>query len=791
MAKARIFKEEWIERFGNWLGKKTDGQAWCKVCCVPLTIKDMGVTAITQHIKTAKHKNNMEKTTQPTLGQFLVKTEAPEPSTSQDVWSLKELTSRAEIIAAMFFCAGNTPFATADGLVPGYQHMLPDSTIAKNMTLGSNKMSYLIAHGLGPFFSAQTVGEINKSKAFFTLHFDETMNAQVKKQMDVLVRFWCEGKGEVQVRYLSSIMFGHAKAVDVVQELMGILEKNAIPLKLLLSLGMDGPNVNKSIKGKIDKLKKEKGLATLVMCPPSCLIHTCHNSFVKGMKEFGLESEELATQIFYFFKRSPTRRHDLIDIQEALGLDEKMAMRHLPSRWLTLVPTLERIIEMKEPLVVMLKDLVKSDKDVAQDKESKVQVMVRSLQSRKVEAQMEFLVGVKPLFDDFIVWFQKEEPMIHKLYPACEKLLKVAMSRMLKSDVYNSVEGRNLLYIDLDDVSLYLGDKEFVMVQGKRVQEALEKLTDGQKRFILGMRSFYRAAIKELQKKMPLDSELLSALTFLDPQNQKSSKSLLHCKVVAQAMPSMKGQDDTKIGDEWVRFQQVDISEEDLKKRVDHFWRSIFEKGDACGDAFQVLPKLVKCALSLSHSNADVERSLSVSKRVLTKEKTAMNTATLNGIRHVKAAITHHGDVTKVPVTRDLLKAAQGAYALYATKLAEEREQKMLKGKEAAQKEEREARKRQAVGRYTQVMEELQELNNEAGKIKEQLAMTIDSVKKETANISAAKGNQMQIAAAAHQLEFWAKQQADLSAKLDEVDKKRKEKEEEKDAMTKVKKSKH
>ena len=43
----------------------------------------------------------------------------------------------------------------------------------------------------------------------------------------------------------------------------------------------------------------------------------------------------------------------------------------------------------------------------------------------------------------------------------------------------------------------------------------------------------------------------------------------------------------------------------------------------------------------------------------------------------------------------------------------------MSKGKEASHKDDMAARKRQAVGMYTQVMEELQELNNEAGKIKE------------------------------------------------------------------------
>ena len=61
------------------------------------------------------------------------------------------------------------------------------------------------------------------------------------------------------------------------------LKKLGVPIKLMVSLGMDGPNVNKSIRDKLNDIKKEKGLPKLVMCPPSCLIHVCHNSFKKGL----------------------------------------------------------------------------------------------------------------------------------------------------------------------------------------------------------------------------------------------------------------------------------------------------------------------------------------------------------------------------------------------------------------------------------------------------------------------------------------------------------------------------
>ena len=145
----------------------------------------------------------------------------------------------------------------------------------------------------------------------------------------------------VKVTYLTSIMFGHAKVPDVVAEILKSLEKLAIPLKLMLSLGMDGPNVNKSILNKLNAIKKEKGYQQLVICPQSCLIHVCQNSFKKGLSKYGYNAEELCLGLYYFFKRSSCRRQDLFEIEESLGLEELILLCHVQSCWLSLIPALE------------------------------------------------------------------------------------------------------------------------------------------------------------------------------------------------------------------------------------------------------------------------------------------------------------------------------------------------------------------------------------------------------------------------------------------------------------------
>ena len=88
----------------------------------------------------------------------------------------------------------------------------------------------------------------------------------------------------------------------------------------------------------------------------------------------------------------------------------------------------------------------------------KWQVYDNQEKSKDVAIQVEFLISIKPIFDNFMTKFQAEEPMIHLLYSNCEKLLKVAMGRLMKSEVYIDINGKNLQNVDVDDVGMQLED---------------------------------------------------------------------------------------------------------------------------------------------------------------------------------------------------------------------------------------------------------------------------------------------------------------------------------------------
>ena len=157
-------------------------------------------------------------------------------------------------------------------------------------------------------------------------------------------------------------MFGHARAEDVVKEILCVLDKLAIPLRLMLSLGMDWPNVNKSIMHKMNQVKKEKGYQTLVKFPPSCSIHIFHNSFPESYGSVWIQWWGIMPNFYNFFRRSSCRQKNSA-IEETLGLEELIVLHHVQSQWLSIFPTSQCLVTIKDAVKkLLLEDMLKNDR---------------------------------------------------------------------------------------------------------------------------------------------------------------------------------------------------------------------------------------------------------------------------------------------------------------------------------------------------------------------------------------------------------------------------------------------
>ena len=145
--------------------------------------------------------------------------------------SLPDQICKAEALWALKIAKDDFSFCASDGFPQLLQRICPDSEIAKGVEMSRTKVSYVIGHGLGPYFLHTTVdGILNTPGTYITLHFDETTTSQIKKQFDIIVRYYSDNHNEVRVRFLKAAVFGHGYAESVANELCETLKKFSLPL---------------------------------------------------------------------------------------------------------------------------------------------------------------------------------------------------------------------------------------------------------------------------------------------------------------------------------------------------------------------------------------------------------------------------------------------------------------------------------------------------------------------------------------------------------------------------------
>ena len=88
----------------------------------------------------------------------------------EETMSLSDQICKAEALRALKTAKDDSSFCASVGFLQLLQRMCPDSEIAKGVKMSHTKVSYVIDHGLGPYFLQKTVDDILNTPEL-TLHF--------------------------------------------------------------------------------------------------------------------------------------------------------------------------------------------------------------------------------------------------------------------------------------------------------------------------------------------------------------------------------------------------------------------------------------------------------------------------------------------------------------------------------------------------------------------------------------------------------------------------------------------
>jgi hypothetical protein len=222
----------------RWLKQgKTVGTFLCIVCNEEKSCKNGGWSDVYKHSQRPKHLQRLKDVIE--SGQ-LISTSSLflQVNTNHErILTSDEKVTRAEAYWAMATAKLGLSYNSSQYIQELFSQMFSDSNIAKEFSMKPRKLSYILSHGTGYYFTKLMLNDLMKAPAF-TLIFDETINVGVKKQLDLYFRYWCERKQGIVVRYYKSIFLGQATAEILFRNMIDSLRADGIDITKILMLGM-------------------------------------------------------------------------------------------------------------------------------------------------------------------------------------------------------------------------------------------------------------------------------------------------------------------------------------------------------------------------------------------------------------------------------------------------------------------------------------------------------------------------------------------------------------------------
>ena len=416
----------------------------------------------------------------------------------------------------------------------------------------------------------------------------------------------------------------------------------------------------------------------------SCSIHVIHNAFGKGLEHYGKDVDQICMDLYSLFKYSTARREDIKEVQVEMELDTNNFLQHTEVRWLSIGPSIKRILEQWDAITHFVAELAKDSKKVPKSINFKrIYTLLGAKEKQTTKVTLEFLSNVIPVFEKFLLLFQKSSPVVYFLYhEMCEIILKL-MRRLIRPQALANNYGSDLVSINCQNVKIQLADPEIVI--GEMTRNAMAKLTSDQQKQALGMRSFFKVTSSQLQVKLSLDNLLLRQLGYLNPLKREKSTVTSIQSIAMKLQPKV---DPSEVTDEWKLFQvDNELPAYDLRERIKVYWNKVSKLQAADGELrCKTLPTVIKSGLVLAQTNAESEHSLSVNARIVTKDRALLGEKTILGLHVIKDAVRFYDPELSrpqmIPVTEELKRSVRQAHSAYRDCLEKEKKEEERKREE-------------------------------------------------------------------------------------------------------------
>lgn len=615
-----------IDEFKGWLTKSSNNKneheyAFCKLCHCDITAHK---NSITRHSVSEKHIFNKRKISQ------------NKKVTDMAFIAAEDNVKRAEIKLCAFVASNNLPFRMMDTLSPLCANLFPDSKIASKLAVRRTKATSILKNCLGEVFQNKLINTLRIPGTFFSIIMDETTDCATKKQCAFTVIYFCTEKNKVITTFFDMKEANGATAIDLYNCLKNVILEKRIPLTNLVGYSSDTTNVMFGDNQSVYVLLKAD--LPYIICV-KCSCHLIHLAASKACLTLPRSIEDMLRNVGSHFSRSSARQGKLREIQEFFKIEIHKILLPANTRWLSLKHCVDRVLEQYDALIAYFH--VESLSDHSRTTEEITNVITNPIS----KLYLEFMSYTLGLLIEFNKLFQSEAPLLYRLKPETESLLKIIYSNFLKREclgqnVFDLNHKNPHLFCKLEHIYLGVGASQTLMESKSTLPE--EDVTY----FLKNCLNFYIELASQIKNRFVFTDNVFDIIEIVNPLKAQSfnRKSLID---IINKFPFIKEFINCQeLDNEWRHHGTMDYIQlqMDPSKSVEEYWHYVLNFKNAAGrPLFPNLKIVIQFLLILPFSNASVERIFSDLNNIKSDKRNKLNTSTVNALLHTKAGIKADG----------------------------------------------------------------------------------------------------------------------------------------------------
>ena len=482
---------------------------------------------------------------------------------------------------------------------------------------------------------------------------------------------------------------------------------------------------DEGLKSGLEKrIRDEKQGHLLDIDGDSC--HHIHNGAKLYCKPFEGYLENLFTQIHTDHKWSPELRKALAEVCTLLSIKFTAPDVHIPWRWLSCYNVSVSTLRLLDPYIVFYYSFL-SPADKGLYKIILENIYERNRVSREARAQIKIIqdqLSSKTLTEDgknrkrkiceklifkstltklclhfysfgleflkkYVCLFQSKEPLIHCLHDKQLEVFKELLSCFIKPERLNFEHNREvqgLVSLDIKNSQNHLSQDE--VLYGPKVSSIAKKLHKNDST----LRDFYEKAKQAyvdcavyLQKKLPLQNQLLQTAMALDPVVKGHTTTLKYLKSLPRLVSTVLTETECEeYLQEVHKLQSASllspVGADGKPVRADYWWGQAKKKYPCVG-------KMALAVLTCFHG-AQVESSFSTMGDIVDSKSGNIRTDTYSSLQTVRYGLRSTGktsveyfrrdDKLHSPFQKDIVKNIQSSKRKYETEKKDNEEKARL-----------------------------------------------------------------------------------------------------------------